>query len=139
MALIRLGATDIISAVQTKIKEKTGLKCYDHVELNTPSPLYYAELVQTVPANNKTMFRDRYIVWVHCIAEKAENGSSEGIYELVRNLEEAMTEDITLPEGFVLIQQTYNGMQGIHEDETGEKHAVCAFEFMVCYGFRCKI
>lgn len=137
MALKRLGLVDLISAIQNKVKVGTGKECYDHVEDNTPSPFYFAELVQMEPANSKTMFRDKYTVWIHAIA--APGDSSVGIYELIQDLEEAMTEDIILPEGFELIMQTYGGVQTITTDETNEKHAVCAFEFMVSYGFRCKI
>ena len=54
-------------------------------------------------------------------------------------LDEALTEDIRLPEGFELVMQTNNGVQTIKTDETNEKHAVLAYEFMVCYGFKWKI
>ena len=83
------------------------------------------------------MFRDNYTVWIHCIAEKED--SSVGVYQMIEKLQEALSEDIILPEPFELIMQTDGGVQTIQTDETGEKHAVAAFEFMVCYGFKCKI
>ena len=60
------------------------------------------------------------------------------VYNLIQKLEEALTEDISLPEPYQLVMQTNNGIQTIKTDETGEKHAVLAYEFMICYGFKCK-
>nr|DAF98364.1 MAG TPA: hypothetical protein [Siphoviridae sp. ctnNB1] len=137
MSYKKLNLTDLISAIQRKVESKTGLKCYDHVELNTKSPFYFAEVVRLTPANSKTMYRDNIEVYIHCIAE--ENPSSVGVYGLIDDLQEALSEDIELPEPFELIMQTDNGIQIIKTDETGEKHAVVGYTFMVCYGFICKI
>lgn len=137
MAYKQMGLVDLISAIQKKVEERTGLRCYDAVPINKPSPFYYAEVVGKRPAHSKTMWRDIFTVWIHAIAEPGE--SSVQIYELIQNLEEALTEDIELPEEYELIMQTNNGIQTIKMDETNEKHAVLAYEFMVCYGYKCKI
>lgn len=137
MAYKQMGLVDLISAIQEKVEERTGLRCYDAVPINKPSPFYYAEVVGKRPAHSKTMWRDIFTVWIHAIAEPGE--SSVQIYELIQNLEEALTEDIDLPEEYQLIMQTNNGIQTIKTDETKEKHAVLAYEFMVCYGYKCKI
>lgn len=139
MANMKLSPTDLVAAVQEKIKRKTGLACFDYVEENTQSPFYFVELIKITPSNSKTMYRDIYTVWIHAIAEIKENvrGSAE-VYDLINRLQEAMTEDITLPEPFEMVMQTDEGVQTIKTDETGEKHAVVAYEFMVCYGFKCK-
>ena len=133
----QIGLTDLISAIQKKIEDHTGTKSYDAVPKNAPSPFYFAEIVGKRPAHSKTMWRDVFTVWIHAVAEPGE--SSVGIYGLIQELEEALTEDIELPEGFDLIMQTNNGVQTIKTDETNEKHAVLAYEFMICYGFKCKI
>lgn len=133
----QLGIVDLISAIQSKVQDSTNMACYDAVPGNTPSPFYFAEVVGKRPAHSKTMWRDVFTVWIHAIAEPGD--SSVQIYEMVQNLEEALTEDISLPEEFELIMQTNNGIQTIKTDETGEKHAVLAYEFKVCYGFKCKI
>lgn len=137
MAYKQMGLVDLISAIQNKVEEGTGLRCYDAVPVNKPSPFYYAEVVGKRPAHSKTMWRDIFTVWIHAIAEPGE--SSVQIYELIQNLEEALTEDIELSEEYELIMQTNNGIQTIKTDETKEKHAVLAYEFMVCYGYKCKI
>lgn len=136
MSYRKLDPVTLISAIQKKVEEKTELRCYDAVPLNAKSPFYFAEVVRILPSNTKTMFRDDYTVWIHCIAEK--NASSVGVYNLINGLQEALTEDIALPDPFELILQTDGGVQTIKTDETGEKHAVLVSNFMVCYGFRCK-
>ena len=133
----QLGIVDLISAIQSKVQDSTNMACYDAVPGNTPSPFYFAEVVGKRPAHSKTMWRDVFTVWIHAIAEPGD--SSVQIYEMVQNLEEALTEDISRPEEFELIMLTDNGIQTIKPDETGEKHAVLAYEFKVCYGFKCKI
>lgn len=137
MSYKQMGLVDLISAIQKKVEAETGLKCLDAVPVNEVSPFYYAQVVGKRPAHSKTMLRDIFTVWIHVIAEPGE--SSVQIYELIQKLEEALTEDIELPEEYDLIMQTDNGIQTIKTDETGEKHAVLAYEFMVCYGYKCKV
>lgn len=137
MAYQKLSPVTLIAAVQEKVEALTGLRCYDHVPLNEASPLYFAEITRIQPANSKTMYRDVYSVAIHCIAE--ESPSSVGVYNLIENLQSAMSEDISLPEPFTLVMQTDNGVQVIKTDESGEKHAIVNFDFMVSYGFMCKI
>lgn len=137
MAYQKLSPVTLIAAVQDKIESLTDLRCYDHVPLNEASPLYFAEITRIQPANSKTMYRDVYSVAIHCIAE--ESPSSVGVYNLIENLQSALSEDISLPEPFTLVMQTDNGVQTIKTDESGEKHAIVNFDFMVSYGFMCKI
>lgn len=137
MAYQKLSPVTLIAAVQEKVEALTGLRCYDHVPLNEASPLYFAEITRIQPANSKTMYRDVYSVAIHCIAE--ESPSSVGVYNLIENLQSALSEDISLPEPFTLVMQTDNGVQTIKTDESGEKHAIVNFDFMVSYGFMCKI
>lgn len=136
MAYQKLSPVTLIAAVQDKVEALTGLRCYDHVPLNEASPLYFAEITRIRPANSKTMYRDVYSSAIHCIAE--ESPSSVGVYNLIENLQSALSEDISLPEPFTLVMQTDNGVQTIKTDESGEKHAIVNFDFMVCYGFMCK-
>ena len=137
MAYRKLSPVTLIAAVQEKVEALTELRCYDHVPLNEASPLYFAEITRIQPANSKTMYRDVYSVAIHCIAE--ESPSSVGVYNLIENLQSALSEDISLPEPFELVMQTDNGVQTIKTDESGEKHAIVNFDFMVSYGFMCKI
>lgn len=137
MAYQKPSPVTLIAAVQDKVESLTELRCYDHVPLNEASPLYFAEITQIQPANSKTMYRDVYSVAIHCIAE--ESPSSVGVYNLIENLQSALSEDIILPEPFTLVMQTDNGVQTIKTDESGEKHAIVSYDFTVCYGFICKL
>lgn len=137
MAYQKLSPVMLVAAVQDKIENLTDLRCYDHVPTNEESPLYFAEVTRIQPANSKTMFRDVYSVAIHCIA--AESPSSVGVYNLIENLQSALSEDVTLPEPFELVMQTDNGVQTIKTDESGEKHAIVSYDFTVCYGFICKL
>lgn len=132
----RLGLVDLISAIQLKVEDKTGLKCYDAVPSDAPSPFYFAEVVQKKADNTKTMLRDVFTVFIHAVAEPT--GSSEKIYDLIQKLEEVLSEEIELPEEFELILQTENGLQALKTDETDEKHAVISYDFTVCYGYKFK-
>lgn len=137
MALRKLSPLDLVAAIQDKVEGNTKLRCYDHVPLNAKSPFYFAEVTRIQPSNTKTMYRDILTAQIHCIAEKAP--SSVGVYNLIQSLEEALTEDIEIPEPFELLMQTSGGLQSIKEDETGEKHAIVSYDFTVCYGFICKL
>ena len=132
----QLGLVDLISAVQKTVQTKTGLRCYDSVPDNATSPFYFAEVVSKRPEKNKMMFKDVFTVFIHAIA--SPGASSVEIYDLIQKLEEALTTEIELPPGFDLLLQSNAGLQTIQTDETNEKHAVVAYEFTVCYGYKIK-
>lgn len=134
--LKKLGYVELFKAVQEVVEENTGLRCYDSIPKNAPSPFYFAEIVNVRPENTKTMFIDVFTVFIHAIAEP--NKSSMDIYRLVQDLEEALTKEIKLCEEHWVLSQTSQGLNGIQTDETGEKHAVLAYEFKVVYGFKIK-
>ena len=131
----RLPITTLLAAVQERV-ETTGKRCYDAVPLDAPAPFYYVEVVSIQPKNAKAMYVDAFNLYIHCIAEQSP--SSVGVNVLIQNLQEALTEDIILPEPFNLIRCIDNGVTVIKTDETGEKHAICAISFEVAYGFICK-
>ena len=133
----KLGMVDLISAIQKKVEGNTGLRCYDAVPQNAPSPFYFAQVLSITPANTKTMFCEVFTVVIHAIA--APGDSSVQIYQLIRGLEESLTEDIELPEGYELVLQSSNGMQNLKTDETREKHATLLYQFKVSYGYKTKI
>ena len=115
----QLGLTDLIAAIKQQLEANTDLTCYDVPPENAPSPLVYAEIAGLKPDDTKTMYCKLYTVWLHVIAE-------------------AMTDDITLPDGFGLVYQMDNGIQAIKTDETGEKHAILEFEFKISFAYKIK-
>ena len=133
----RLSMGKFLGLLITHIERLTDVRCYDDPD-NKPSPLYSVQLVRSEPANTKTMFVDSYEVWIHCISQKVKPYSNASVLELVERLEEAMTEPLELPERFSVYRQEYSGLQTLKKDESGEGHAVLAYNFFICYGLRCK-
>ena len=134
--LKKLETVQLHKILQKHIEDRTELKCHDTVPDNAASPFYYAELTDKKPDNTKTMWRERFSFAVHAIA--APDAGSVAIYELIDKLEEAMTDDLVLPDGYWLVLQTANGLQTLKTDETNEKHAILSYDFTVCYGFKTK-
>lgn len=132
----RLSFIDLVKSIKTKIENNTKIKCYDEVPENAQSPFYFIEVVSSRPANTKTMWCDIFQVFIHAVSQPCN--SSVPLYNLIQKLEEALTEDIELPQEFNLILQSNNGIQTIKTDETNEKHGVMSYEFKICYGFRIK-
>ena len=129
--------TELIKAIQKRVKDGTGRRCLDHVEKNEKSPFYFVEFRQNRPVNSKTMYVMDYTVYVHVIAEPSD--SSVPVYKYIQELEEALSQDIEIPEPYNLVMQTDNGVISIYTDETNEKHGIVSFTFRVSYGFKCKI
>ncbi|QBX17858.1 hypothetical protein Javan383_0013 [Streptococcus phage Javan383] len=77
-----------------------------------------------------------FTVWIHAIS--AESTGKVAIYKMIEDLEDALTEELVLPDVEIL-RQTETGMQSLQEDETNEMHAIIAYEIKVSYGFRTKI
>lgn len=132
----KISVIDLQKAIQSQITDKTGLRCFDFVEKNTPSPFYFIEFIGKQPNDTKTMFRESFSFYIHSIAEPAD--SSVGIYKLIQQLDDALSEDVKLSVEFDLIRQVNNGVLNIKTDETNEKHAVSEFVFDVCYGYKIK-
>ena len=132
----KVSVTDLQKAIQSKIEDKTGLRCYDFVEKNTPSPFYFIEFISKQPNDTKTMLRESFSFYIHSIAEPGN--SSVGIYKLIQSLDEALGEDVSLPQDFELIRQVNNGVLNIKTDETNEKHSISEFVFDICYGYKIK-
>lgn len=135
--LRRMNITDLMKAVQTQIKANTGLSCYDSIPENAESPFYYMSYAGSQPADTKTMYVDRHTVDIHIIADPSP--SSVPVFKYIQKLEEAMTEDITIPREYKLVRQDSGGVRTVQNDETGEKHAVMSFAFLVSYGWKIKI
>lgn len=135
--LKKLGLVDLHASLKEQIERLTGLPAYDSVPENAPAPFYFLEIVDKRPEHSKTMWKEVYTVWIHAVAQKGKG--KVAIYSLIESLEDALTEQLALPEGITLISQTEAGMQSLQLDETDEWHAVLAFEIRVSYGFKAKI
>lgn len=133
----KLSFVTVLAAVIKKVQDNTGLSCYDNVPVDAPLPFYYAEIVGQVPDPSKTMWKERYQIYIHVWAD-GSNGSV-AVFEAIQKLEEAMTEAIELPEGYELIMQTPTGVQRIIDEADGSKHAIMGYDFTIFYGYKMKI
>lgn len=134
--LKKLSFVDLIAALIALLKQNTDVKIYDFVPQDAPSPLIYIEAAGKQANDTKAMFCEVYSVNIHAVAEPYEGNTA--IYKLINEIEEALTEEITLPEGFDVIYQLSDGVEAIYEEETKEKHAVLPVRFKVAYGYKIK-
>lgn len=134
--LRKLGFAEIAAAVLERLRV-TQYPCYDAVPENAPSPLIFVEVIGKTDSSTKTMYKETFRANVHVIAEPGN--ARLQLYRLIQDVEEALSEDITVPEGITLILQTETGVQAIQQDETQEWHGVLGYEFTVSYGFKTKI
>lgn len=132
--LKQLSIVDLISAVQQQIEKNTKYKCYDFYPKRAKSPFYIAELYESVPNNSKTTYRTSYTLNIHAISSPGE--STVELYDMIQSLDEALTEDVELPDGYQMVAQMNMGVNAIYyEAETDERHAVIKYQFMVAYGY----
>lgn len=136
--LKKLSFVSVLAAVIQKVEQNTGKRCYDAVPKDAPMPYYYAEIVGQIPDPSKTMWKERYQVFIHAFAE-SPGGSSVQVFEAIQGLEEALTQEIELPEGYDLVMQVPTGVQQILDEADGTKHAIMGYDFTVFYGFKMKI
>ena len=133
----QLNAAELILAVKNAVELGTGVNCYDVVPRNAPAPFYYIELTSYSPQNTKNCFITQYNVNVHTIC--TVNASHVKLLKMLADLEEALTDDIILPDGFQMYRQVSGGTASIFEEtEASEIHAVTAFQFYVSYGYKVK-
>ena len=135
--LKKLGLVDFHKALKQNIEFFTNKRAYDFVPDGTAAPFYVIEVVDKYPEGTKVMWAEVFSVWIHAIAE--EDNSKIGIYSLVEELEEALTMELELPDGFELIRQEQTGIQSLQKDESGECHAIVSYDFKIAYGFKSKI
>lgn len=131
----QLNITDLFKGIKERIETSTPFKCYDIPPENAPSPLVIMDLIRMDPADTKTMYVKKYTVNLHVIG--APRTGSEILNHLTE-IQEAMTEEIQIPECFNLLSQDDLGIQSIYTDETGERHAILSYMFTVNYGLKIK-
>ena len=87
-----------------------------------------------MPNNSKTTYRTSYTLNIHVISSPSE--STVELYDMIQSLDEALTEDIELPDGYQMVAQMNMGVNAIYyEEETDERHAVIKYQFIIAYGY----
>lgn len=138
MLLRRFSVTELLAVLMDHISTRTGHPVYDHPG-DQKSPFYAFESITSKPNNTKTMFMDRYEVPIHVISEPIKGEFSiQPTLDLIQELEEAMSEEITLPCQFLLVNQEYGGIEVLKQDPSNEGHGIVNFAFDICYGYNIK-
>ena len=135
----RLSILDMHVAIQNLIEEYSDLELLDGIPKNHPAPFTFFEIVEKVPDDTKTMFVDKFTIYIHIISKKEINDSSVPHYKNVQSIEEVFTKRMKLDEPFDIFRQSNEGIISNTVDETGERHAVLSMAFWVSYGFKVKI
>lgn len=135
----RLSILDMHVAIKNLIEAYSDLPLLDGIPENQPAPFTYFEVVEKQPADTKTMFVDKFTIYIHVISKQEQNGSSVQHYKNIQQIEEVFTNQIKLNEPYEVFRQSNDGLISNLTDETGEKHAVLSFSFWVSYGFKVKI
>lgn len=135
--LEKLGIKNYIQSMINLIERNTGKRCFDIVPKNQKPPFYKIQFLTKTPENNKTQWRERFSVWVWIVSSQKE--SKAELYDMIEALEEAYTEEITLPLNVALISQVDRGIQSIEEAESGEFVAISELETLLVYGYKTKV
>lgn len=131
----KINIGDVHESIKSKLESKLDIRIYDTVPDNEKSPLIFIQCVGKNDASSKTMYIEDFKFYIHCLSD---GDTSDSIYSLIQQVEEALTEDIDLKNENFLVSQVEDGLMQILTEETGEKHAVIQYSFKICYGFKCK-
>lgn len=131
----RLDIARFLGSLIDSVEARTGISCYDSPE-NKPAPLYSIEVSRADSDDNKTMCVDVCEVLIHCISRPTGNSSKAPVLRMVKKLREAFTEEVEVGQPVCFANQSYQGLQTVKIDASGEGHAVTRWRFEIAYGLR---
>lgn len=130
--LEKLSLNDLQGAIAELIQNNTGIVVWDQDPESKPVPRYLMRIKGKENISSKTAFLERYTFWIHAIA--SAEGANPDVYDLVQLLEEALTEDISLPQGFCLIDTSEKGVLAVKDEPGGQRRVIVKYEFTIAYG-----
>ncbi|MEI5991442.1 hypothetical protein A5881_002977 [Enterococcus termitis] len=134
----QLALSDLLSGVLGVLRQTIkDVPILDYVPKDQDIPFVNVEVVGVEPVPSKTMWKDKYIIYIHGWADGSE--SSVPIFDIADKIREAMTVEVALPEGYDLLLQRPEGVQRILQDEADVRHVVVGYALTVTYGFKMKI
>lgn len=134
----QLALSDLLMGVLGVLRQSIDdMPILDYVPKNQAIPFVNVEVVGVEPVPSKTMWKDKYVVYIHGWADGSDG--SVPIFELADKIREAMTIGIKLPEGYDLLLQKPEGIQRILEDDDNVRHVVIGYAITITYGFKMKI
>jgi hypothetical protein len=135
----QLSLSDIILGVITTLRKNIDpeIPILDYIPENQKLPFISVEMVGVESIPSKTMWKDRYQIYIHGWADGSQG--SVPIFDLSDKIREAMTTKVNLPNQVDLLLQQPTGTQRILQDEEHVRHAVLGYALTVTYGFKMKI
>jgi|GEM_PF-2519218 len=125
-----ISLAEMMNAIMANVETNTGIQCYNAIPAAPQEPYYYLEIIEKTPLYSKTIRRDSFVVRFH--AMPINNQSMAPTYDMLHRLEEALGQEIELPEGFDLFLQQSNGIQKLEIEEFKETRTVAIYNFVVC-------
>ncbi|MGY3766839.1 DUF5072 family protein [Vagococcus vulneris] len=132
----KLSFVDVLAGVLDVLRQHTDYDVYDHFPKDTELPFIHVEIVGQTTVPSKTMWKEDYQLFIHGWAEGSE--SSVPIFDLIQSIEEAMTVEVSLPEGYELLIQRPLGVQQILKDEDDVRHTIIGYSLQILYGYKTK-
>ncbi|MCG4732711.1 DUF5072 domain-containing protein [Casaltella massiliensis] len=131
----RINLNDLISAVETQVKERTGVECSSQIRETAGEPYYYIQVVKTQTTGSKTSYCETITVWIYAVCPSNDQHEKNN---MLNALNEALTEDIELPQPYILVMQKDSGRQQTDQKENDKREAMEAYDFVVSYGLKFK-
>lgn len=125
----------VLAAVREVVEAGTGRACVVDPDWRE-SPLYWVELVGSRPGQSKSARLDEFEVELHAVAPPAR--SQAAVLDMVAAAEEAMEAWPVMASPFRVVDVAEQGIRQVKVDESGEWHAIVAYEIAVSYGLICK-
>lgn len=144
----RISPPDFIAELMRHTKDLTGIDAWGDGANHEPE-FFFLEMVGKEAADTKTFYQDRFVMNIHCIAEKQRPVSAaqmagsrmanEAGLVMVGKIESAMANKVFFENpAFQMAQQEEIGYVAGSIDPSGEPHCVVQFAFVVRYGMKCK-
>ena len=97
--------------------------------------IYYVQVVKTQTTGSKTSYCETITVWIYAVCPSNDQHEKNN---MLNALNEALTEDIELPQPYILVMQKDSGRQQTDQKENDKREAVEAYDFVVSYGLKFK-
>lgn len=136
--LQQLSIVDVVAGVMEVLKKNIpDVPIADSMPKKSVTPLVHVAFGGIEPADTKTMYRTKYQILLYGFADGSQG--SVAIFNLIQQIQEAMTDEPTLPEGCELLGAVPKGVAAIQDQADGSKMCVLTYELTVSYGFKFKI
>jgi hypothetical protein len=136
--LQQLSVVEVVGGVMDVLKKNIpDVPVKDSMPKDSITPMINVSFGGIEPADTKTMFRTKYQILLYGFADGSHG--SVAIFNLIQQIQEAMTDEPALPDGCELIGSFPKGVAAIQDQSDGSKMCVLTYELTISYGFKFKI